>query len=389
MASEYIATHSNRIYLKSETDHPAMGDMSEAVLAPVTSLRVNTRRQQLFRQDKTGFRTDTPVLGPQRELIEVSLGAYGVGWDGGATKTAISPLLESGFSAQANVGANYTVAAVAGATLTLGEDSTLTVGAALLFGTELRFVTAVSGLREVTLNAPFTVEPSLGATLQGCLNLGVGDATHTMSLLDNWNPSQAVQRFLTGVVANRLTVAVNNDFLDLSVDGFARNQYDSVNGVVSGEFTFPTEPAGTGSLLASPIAGHLGQAVVGVDHQNVCTLTEATITIDNNIEPRTDEFGCYTTKAYTLGKRRVTVDFTLFERNDAFSQSLYAQAVNNVPVPVMFQLGTQPGAMLGIYLPAVLLSMPEFDDRQSRLLWRFQGSLALGGQNDEIFLAQR
>jgi hypothetical protein len=55
----------------------------------------------------------------------------------------------------------------------------------------------------------------------------------------------------------------------------------------------------------------------------------------------------------------------------------------------MLQIGNQAGSIFGIYLPAVLFSVPQFDDRQSRLLWRFQSSLAIGAQNDEIYIAQR
>lgn len=389
MASEYIATHSNRIYLKSEVDHPELNEMTEAQLAPVTSLRVSAKRKQLFRQDKTGYRSETPVLGPQRELIEVAMQAYGTGWDGGSLKTAISPLLESGLAAATTVGSSYTVAAVSGTSITFDADTTLAVGAALVFGQEMRFVAALSGPRDVTLNAAFTMEPSAGSTLLGSVGLRAGDSVRPMSVLDTWSPSQAVQRYLTGVAADKLMIEINNDFLEVSMKGYAQNLYDSVSGVGGAGFLFPPAPAGAGNVLASPIAGHLGQAILGIEGTRVCTMTEAKITIDNNIEPRTDEFGCYGTKAFVLGKRRVTLDLTLFERNDSLSQALYAAAVNNTPVPVMLQVGNQQGGMFGIYLPAVLFAIPDFDDKQARLLWRFQASLALGAENDEVFLAQR
>lgn len=389
MASEYIATHSNRVYLKSEVDYPELNEMSEAQLAPVTSLRVSAKRKQLFRQDKTGYRSETPVLGPQRELVEVSMQAYGTGWDGGSTKTAISPLLESGFAAATTVGTSYTVSAVSGGTITFDADTDLSVGSALVFGQEMRFVAAVAGPRDVTLNAPFTMEPSTGSALLGSAGLRAGDSVRPMSVLDTWNPTQAVQRFMSGVTADKLTIEINNDFLEVGMKGYAQNLFDSVSGVGGAGFVFPPAPVGAGSMLASPIAGHLGQAILGIEGTRVCTLTEAKISIDNNIEPRTDEFGCYGTKAFVLGKRRVTLDMTLFERNDSLSQALYASAANNVPVPVMLQIGNQQGGMFGIYLPAVLFALPDFDDKQARLLWRFQASLALGAENDEIFIAQR
>lgn len=389
MPSEYIGTHSNRIYLKSEIDHPELNNMTASRVAPVTSLRVSSKRKQLVRRDKTGYRSESPVLGPQRELVEVSMNAYGTGWDGDPGKSAISPILESGFCAASVLGANLPVSVAAGSQLTFAADANLSVGSALAFGSEIRFVAAVAGPRDVTLNAPFSIVPVTGSSVEGCANLAAGDSVRTMSVLDTWSPAQAVQRLLAGVTADQLSININNDFLEIGMRGFARNLVDSVSGVGGAGFVFPAPPAGAGNSLAAPIAGHLGQALLGIEGFSVCTLTEAKITIDNNIDPRTDEFGCYGTKAYTLGKRRVSLDMTLFERNDALSQTLYTNAVNNIPVPVMLQIGNQPGSMFGIYLPAVLFAVPEFEDTQSRLLWRFRSSLALGAENDEIFIAQR
>jgi len=79
----------------------------------------------------------------------------------------------------------------------------------------------------------------------------------------------------------------------------------------------------------------------------------------------------------------------VFERNDALSQALYTKAVNNEPVPVMLQMGTQSGSMFAVYLPSVLFPVPAFNDDQPRLLWQFRNAVAMGLQNDEIFIAMR
>jgi hypothetical protein len=83
------------------------------------------------------------------------------------------------------------------------------------------------------------------------------------------------------------------------------------------------------------------------------------------------------------------LSLTVFERNDELSQALYTKAVNNEPVPVMLQMGNQPGAMFAVYLPAVLFPVPDFKDDQSRLLWQFRNAVAMGLQNDEVFIAMR
>jgi hypothetical protein len=389
MANEYIASLSNRIFIKSEIDSPELNDMASADIAPVTSFSLTSNRKLLYRRDKTGYRSESPVMGPQRELIEFNLEAYGTGWSGGLTKPAISPILESGLCQSSQLGASHVVQSSSSNSVTLQADASLTIGTGLAFGSEIRFVESISGPRDFTLNAPFSIQLSSGAQLDGCANLASGDAANSMAILDSWAPSQAVQRFVTGAVSDQLKISVNNDFLEIAAKGYARNLYDSVSGIGGSEFTFPEAPLNTSALENSPIAGHLGQAFIGVPAARVCTLTQAEIRIDNNIEPRTDEFGCFSTKAFVLGRRRVSIDLTVFERNDELSQALYTKAVNNEPVPVMLQMGTQPGSMFAVYLPSVLFPVPAFNDSQSRLLWQFRNAVAMGLQNDEVFIAMR
>ncbi len=389
MANEYISSLSNRIYIKSENDFPELNNMADAEVAPVTSFELTSSRKLLYRRDKTGYRSESPVMGPQRELIEFNLESYGTGWTGGTEKPAIAPLLESGLCQSAELNSAVTVQSNTSTAVTLQADAVLKVGMAFAFGSEIRFVESISGPRDFTLNAPFSIQLAAGAQLDGCANLGLGDAPRTMSLLDTWAPSQAVQRFVTGAVTDRLKITVNNDFLEIAAKGYARNLYDNVSGIGGESFVFPEAPVNASPLANSPIAGHLGQAFVGLPAARVCTLTQAEVRIDNNIEPRTDEFGCFSTKAFLLGRRRVSLDMTVFERNDELSQALYAKAVNNEPVPVMLQIGNQPGSMFAIYIPSVLFPVPSFNDSKSRLLWQFRNAVAMGIANDEIFIAMR
>lgn len=389
MALEYISSLSNRIYIKSENDSPELNSMADAKVAPITAFALSSNRKQLYRRDKTGYRSESPLMGPQRELIEFNLETYGTGWAGGTLKPAIAPILESGMCRGAQLGTLYTVSSATGNSVTLSADATLAVGTGLCLGAEIRFVAAVTGPRDFTLNAPFTAALTAGSTLEGCANLSLGDSTQTMSILDTWAPDQAVQRFVTGAVADKLSISVNNDFLEITAKGYARNLYDSVSGIGGEEFVFPETPTGSAPLDNAPIAGHLGQVFIGAPATRVCTLTQAEITIDNNIEPRTDEFGCFQTKAFVLGRRNVKLDLTVFERNDTLSQELYTKAVNNEPIPVMLQMGSQNGSLFAVYMPSVLFPVPDFNDSQTRLLWQFKNAIAMGLANDEIFIAMR
>lgn len=389
MANEYIASSSNRIYVKSENDFPELNNMADAEVAPVTSFALTSNRKLLYRRDKTGFRSESPVMGPQRELIEFTLESYGTGWSGGTFKPPIAPMLESAMCESTQLGAAFTVQSNSGTSVTLDADAVISVGMGLAFGSEIRFVESVSGPRDFTLNAAFSIQLAAGATLDGCANLASGDATRTMAILDTWAPSQAIQRYVTGAITDQMRIRVNNDFLEFALRGFARNLYDNVSGVGGDDFEFPSAPNGSTPLVNSPIAGHLGQAFIGFPVSRLCTLTSAEVRVENNIEPRTDEFGCFQTKAFVLGRRRVSLDLTVFERNDELSQALYAKAVNNEPVPVMLQIGNQPGSMFAIYLPSVLFPVPAFNDSETRLLWQFRNAVAMGLQNDEIFIAMR
>lgn len=87
------------------------------------------------------------------------------------------------------------------------------------------------------------------------------------------------------------------------------------------------------------------------------------------------------------GERNVSLRFSLFEKDDAATQALYSAARLQTPVSVMFQLGQKTGQLLGIWMKSVIPEVPELDDRDTRVQWRFRESRAIGMKNDEIFIA--
>jgi hypothetical protein len=56
-------------------------------------------------------------------------------------------------------------------------------------------------------------------------------------------------------------------------------------------------------------------------------------------------------------------------------------------VPVMFQLGQSPAEMFGVYLKSLVPNVPEFDDSDRRLRWKFSETRAQGTAEDEIVVA--
>jgi hypothetical protein len=54
---------------------------------------------------------------------------------------------------------------------------------------------------------------------------------------------------------------------------------------------------------------------------------------------------------------------------------------------MMFQLGQQEGQLFGTYMKSVVAPVPEFDDSESRLRWKFAGAIGQGTGDDELIVA--
>ena len=91
--------------------------------------------------------------------------------------------------------------------------------------------------------------------------------------------------------------------------------------------------------------------------------------------------------AVAPGSRSVYLDLSLFEKDDVATASLYQAARQRSPISVMIQLGQAQGQLFGVYLKSVVPEMPQFDDSETRLQWRFQKSQAQGTCDDEIAVA--
>lgn len=388
MSIDYISSTANRIFVRREADTNDLLEMNTAELAPALQFEYRSQRQQLVREDKTGMRTRMVVPGPVRELHEYYLKLYGTGWTG-TGGNAVSAITESALWNAATAPASIEVVAASGNQVTLAAGLNLAVGSALGYGNEIRFVEAVLSETDYQLNAPFTMGLAPGSLLEGCLTHQPGDLPQRLAILDDWAPETAVKRLLKGAVVDRLKIGISNEFLEMEAFGYAQKMHDNVVDSYPEGQLFPPAPILSSGAWSQPIPGHLGQVLIGQQNGHLCALTAAEIEIDNNIEPRANEFGCFETKGFVPGKRTVTVSFSVYQRTDEISRFIYERASRNEPVSIMIQVGTQPGSLFAIYLPAVLFPVPEFDDAKSRLVWRFSKGLAIGGGNDEIFLAMK
>jgi hypothetical protein len=53
----------------------------------------------------------------------------------------------------------------------------------------------------------------------------------------------------------------------------------------------------------------------------------------------------------------------------------------------MLQLGEQTNQLVGVYLPAMVPDVPEFDDSETRLQWKFQNDRAQGTADNELYIS--
>jgi hypothetical protein len=238
------------------------------------------------------------------------------------------------------------------------------------------------------MNAPLTASPAANSQSGATAVFQPATTLDSVTIFDYWSPVTSVQRILSGAAVDALTLAVNGDFHEFIFSGQARDVVDSSsfeNGQC-GLTEFPPEPAVTASNYTI-IPGHLGQVWLGSTPNQFFTLTKAEVTFQNNLDVRAREFGSDLPMAISPGQRAVTVDFSLYQTDDAATSALYQAARQKSPISIMIQLGQQQGQLFGVYMKSVVPEVPEFDDSDKRQQWQFQTCRAQGSANDEIFFA--
>jgi hypothetical protein len=149
---------------------------------------------------------------------------------------------------------------------------------------------------------------------------------------------------------------------------------------------FPTEPT-VSSFSYSPVPGNLGQVWLGVLPTSFLTVSSATIDLNNNVNMRLNEFGSSLPLGIAPGTREVTMTLELFGQDDEATTGLYQAARQLSPVSVMFQTGQASTQLMGVYAQSIVPDLPQFDDTDQRLKWKFSSSRAQGTANNELVVA--
>ena len=384
----YISSNNNRFYVALEPAYGEVAPIANARRFAGIHLRARQQAVQHERRDKTGSRTFLGLPAGVKRQTSYQLRTYLSGWNDQLSEPSQGPLFRASLGAPVRLAAGLVTGSVAGVALTFTSAHGLAVGQAVAFGSEIRFVAAVLNAQSVALNVPFTLAPGPGAVLGSTASYAPANSLPSFDVFDYWSPSTAVHRILAGSAVDRMTVKVNGDFHEFEFRGPARDLIDSVSFTPGeGSLTeFPSEP-NIGTFDSNIVPGHLGQAWLGASPERFYSITEAEFTINNNIDVRDREFGSTLPRCLSAGLRDVRLNFTLHEQDDAATKGLYQAARQRSPISVMFQLGQQPGQLFAIYLKSMIPEVPEFDDGETRLQWRFTGSRAHGTVDDEVFIA--
>jgi hypothetical protein len=382
--SSYIASNENRFYAALEPVYAQAGAITATSRFPGVKLSVRQETERSERKDKSGSRTFTGLPPGMRRKTNFEVRSYMTG----TAAAGYGPLFQAALGgAPASFGGAAADGSSTASTVRFAGPHGLIPGQALTFNSEIRFVAGVVDSQTVQLSAPFSTSPA-GGLLGATTTHRLGKELPSVSLFDYWGPEDAVQRILCGAAVDQLKIKVNGDFQEFQFSGLAADLLDSVSfsGGEGGLATFPAEPAIDASVC-SVIPGHLGQAWIGAIAQQCFTLTDAEIQLDNDIALRDREFGASIARGISAGFRKVLLSFSIYEMTDETSQSLYQAARQRSPISVTFQLGQQAGQLCGIYLKSVIPEVPEFDDSDRRLQWKFINCRAQGAIDDELFIA--
>lgn len=385
----YISSNNNRVYVALETAYGTAATVTEQNRIPLVKLAARQTPEITARRDKTGSRTFAGLPNRLRKNTTFRLNTFMTQLPGAGAAPSQGPLFQAAMGGTPLTFAGGTVAnAISTTHIQFSAPHGLTPGQAVTFGGEIRFVTAVENATTVFLNAPFSEAVGAGSAFGGTRTYPLATELGSATIFDYWDPAGAVQRILNGSAVNVMKVKVNGDFHEFEFSGPARDLIDSASFSEgqAGLASFPAEPAQI-AFDYTIVPGHLGQVWMGAVPTRFFTLTGAELTLDNNIDLRTREFGSDAAQCIMAGPREVRLSFTIFEQANAATAGLYQAARQRSPIAVMFQLGEQAGQLFGAYMPAMVPEVPEFDDSEPRLEWSFANSRAQGGVDDELYIA--
>lgn len=385
----YIASNDNRLYVAREETYGEVPAITNDCRIPAVRLATSQAAERPQRRDKAGTRTYRGDPAGLRRRTSYELRTYLTGWSDRTREPGYGPLFEATLGGSPRTFAGGTIAsALTSVRLRMSSPHGLSAGQAVAVAGELRFVSTLVDATTIEVNAPFSVVPPAGAELTPTMTYAPERALKSVSIFDYWSPESSIQRALRGAAVDQFKLKVNADYHEFEFRGPAADVIDSAT-FSDGEGAlgaYPLEP-GPEWMEQAVIPGHLGQVWLGASSKQFFTLTRAELQVRNNLETRVREFGADAARSVVPGEREVAVDFDLFASDDEQTRALYEASRQRSPIRAMFQLGQATGQLFGVYLKSLVPEIPEYDDSDRRLAWRFSKCRAQGTGDDEIFLA--
>ncbi len=385
----YISSNNERVYVALEANYGVVPAITSQNRIPLVKLAAKQVPETTGRKDKTGSRTFVGLPNTIREITTFQLSTLMTEWPDQTALPPQGPLFQGAMGGTPIFYNGGTVASVANQTeIQFTAPHGLAAGQGVTFSGEIRFVAAIQDAQTIFLNAPFTNPPVAGSTFGTTITFPLGESLSGVSIFDYWDPADAVQRILEGAAMDRMEITINGDYQEFVFTGPSRDLLDSAS-FASGQgglTSFPAEPA-VGGFDYTIVPGHLGEVWMGTSPNQFFTLTAGELTLDNDVDLRVKEFGSNYAQCISAGIRKVTFNFELFEMADAQTAALYQAARQRSPIGVMLQLGQRTNQLFGAYMPAMVPSVPQFDDSETRLQWKFQNSRAQGTSGDELYVA--
>ena len=386
----YISSNANRFYTALEASYGQVGEITSGNRIPALKLTVQQKLATAQRKDKTGSRTFPGQPPGGRLQTNFELQTYMTSWQQAAGNPGYGPLFQAALGgAPLQFAGGAAASSTAAGRLGFAAPHGLGAGQAVSCAGEIRFVAAIVDASTVQLNAPFTVLPATGAAIGAAVTYVPATELPSASVFDYWDPAAAVQRLLCGAAVDQMEIQVNGDYHEFHFSGLAQDVLDSssFSSASVGQLqSFPAEPA-LAAFDYSIVPGNMGQAWLGTSPSQFLTITSASILLKNQLDTRSKEFGSNLPRSISPGQRSVTAAFDLFSQDDDATKELYQASRQQSPISVMFQLGVAEGQVMGVYLPSVIPEVPEFNDGQNWLQWKFRQSRAQGTVDDEIAVA--
>ena len=364
----YILSNANRWYCAQETGYGQVGAITAANRIPAVSLKVQNQRERSVRRDKTGTRTWAGLPVGIRQHTSFEAISYMRDWADTLNPPPHGPMIEAAMGASGALwpGATTSVGSTQSTIYFISEHG-LSAGQAIVYNGEIRFVAAVLTPQVVIVNAPFATAPAAGVPLNATATYTLSTQLPSVSLFDYRDPADSVQRVLTGVGVDRLTISMNGDFHQMIFRGMAQDVVDSVafQSGQGGMTAFPQEPAPE-AVDYGLIPGNLGQVWMGVIPNQMFTVTRASVEVRNHLALREKEFGSILPLALAPGGREVLMSLEFFAQDDFATNALYQAARQQSPLGVMFQMGETAGQLMGVYFRSVIPDVPTFEDSETR-----------------------